>query len=64
MTCAVNPRPSVGGGGGGGGVSGPLQRFFVITFLTIKDIEAKFWLIVNGLTTNLWISTKLNIVPI
>ena len=27
-------------------------------------MEMKFWLIINGLITNLWISTKLNIVTI
>ena len=36
-----------------GGLSELPQRFFAITFLTEKDIKMKFWLIVNGLTTNL-----------
>ena len=38
-------------GGGGGGVN-PLKVFYN-NFLTKNDNEMKFWLIVNGLITNL-----------
>ena len=36
----------------GGGLSEP-PKFFCSNFLMKTDIEMKFWLIVNGLTTNL-----------
>ena len=38
---------------GGGGLSEPSKDFFCDNLLTKNDIEVKFWLIVNGLTTNL-----------
>ena len=39
-----------GGGGGGGGVE---DGFSCNNFLMKKDIDMKFWLIVNGLTKKL-----------
>ena len=41
------------GGGGGGGGGGVEYGFSCSNFLMKKDIDMKFWLIVNGLTKKL-----------